>query len=125
MKNGSFKEKVTHLNSLIESGETVRAIELYYHDAVSMQENEEPPRLGKTVNLAQEKKNVAAVKSANCTLLRQVIDEEQALVFSEWKLVFTYPNEETYQITEVALQEWKDGLVFKEKFYYQKSFQLK
>lgn len=122
MPKKSLKNSVLELNTLIENGETIKAIELYYAEHVTMQENEEPPRIGKDVNLAQEKKNVAGVKSAKCTLLRQVIDETQGLVFSEWRLIFTYPNDETYQITEISVQNWQDGLVIKEKFYYQKSF---
>lgn len=122
MLKDSLKKRIQELNQLIENGETVKAIELYYAETVTMQENEDEPRIGKAVNLAQEKKNVAGVKSANCTLLRQVIDEKQGLVFSEWQLVFTYPNNETYKITEVSIQEWQNGLVVKEKFYYQKSF---
>lgn len=122
MQKKSLKEIVLDLNALIENGETVKAIELYYAEHVTMQENEEAPRVGKEVNLAQEKKNVAGVKAAKCTLLRQVIDETQGLVFSEWQLIFTYPNDETYQITEISTQEWQNGLIIKEKFYYQKSF---
>jgi hypothetical protein len=45
----TLKEKVNELNNLIASGNTVKAMELFYADDVEMQENDELPRKGKTI----------------------------------------------------------------------------
>jgi hypothetical protein len=44
----TLKEKVNELNNLIATGNTIKAMELFYADDVKMQENNELTRKGKT-----------------------------------------------------------------------------
>ena len=111
-------DKVNALNKLIISGDTVKAMELFYADNVEMQENEEPPRKGKIVCIDTEKNNIQKVKSAASNLLNQAIDIEKNVVFSEWEILFTYKDNNKFKLTQVSVQHWLNGQIAKEKFYY-------
>lgn len=108
----------SELNTLIFSGETLKAIELFYSDHVSMQENEETPRVGKTICWNNEKENLNQVKELHCKLLNQAINNKESVVFSEWEIIVTDNNNKTRKLTEVSVQHWIGNKIEKEKFYY-------
>jgi hypothetical protein len=117
----TLKENVAALNKLIIEDEPVKAMELFYSYDVQMQENEDKPRKGKDVCIEREKMTLEMFKIVS-TLLNQAIDEDKNVVFSEWELLIT--NKETNITTrrvEVSVQQWHDGLIETEKFYYNKS----
>lgn len=111
-----FEIKIAELNDLIVTGETLKAIELFYSNDVSMQENEETPRIGKLNCINHEKQNLQRVKLLKGNLLNQAICEN--VVFSEWEIIFTDKNDKTFTLTEVSVQHWVEGQIEKEKFYY-------
>ncbi|MEO6719995.1 MAG: hypothetical protein ABIN67_06495 [Ferruginibacter sp.] len=113
-----LKEKVNALNQLILTGDTIKAIEIFYASDVEMQENEDAPTKGKDVCINTEKENLKRVKNIECTLLNQAIDEEKNIVFSEWDFLITYEDNNKFSLTEVSVQYWLAGQVRKEKFYY-------
>jgi hypothetical protein len=116
----TLKDHVHSLNELIVNYETVKAMELFYADNIEMQENEEAPRIGKRVCIEREKKTLGML-DLKSQLLNQVIDQENNVVFSEWKLTIT--NKETRAASirnEISVQHWRNGLLEREKFYYNK-----
>ncbi|WP_018342528.1 hypothetical protein [Cytophaga aurantiaca] len=110
--------KTTELNNLISNGETLKAIELFYSDNVSMQENEEIPRVGKRKCWDNEQQNLKNIKELKCKLLNQAINNKENLVFSEWEITITDKNDKKNRLTEVSVQHWGKGQIEKEKFYY-------
>ena len=113
-----LKEKVNALNQLIISGDTIKAMEIFYSNDIEMQENEDIPRKGKSVCIDTERDNLQKVKSLVSNLLNQAIDEEKNIVFSEWEMLITYKDNSKLMLTEVSVQHWLDGQVSREKFYY-------
>lgn len=118
MSDYNLKNSVAQLCQLIAAGKTLEAMEIFYDEAVEMQENDAPPRQGKPYCIEHEKQNLAGVSSMAARLLRQAIDLEQAVVFSEWEFVFTDHSGQCMQLTEVSVQQWQAGRVVREKFYY-------
>jgi hypothetical protein len=114
----ALKEKVTELNNLIITGNTLKAMELFYADDVEMQENNGLPRKGKTLCINHENENLQKVKTFTAKLLNQAIDEVSEVVFSEWQIECSYKNDSKYLLTQVSVQHWLNGFVIKEKFYY-------
>lgn len=114
----SLEQRVEHLNGLIEKGDSLTAMNLYYDDHVQMQENEGTPRIGKFFCIEHERQNIAKLALLTGHLLRQVIDPIQSVVFSEWELIFTTTTGHTRLLREVSVQEWKMGKIIIEKFYY-------
>lgn len=113
-----LREKVQALNQLILRGDTVKAMEIYYADAVEMQENEDPPRKGKSACMSAEQDNLKNVAKLECRLLNQAIDAERKVVFSEWSFIITRKDDTQFMLTEVSVQHWVNGQVAREKFYY-------
>jgi hypothetical protein len=117
----TLKDNVNALNELIINDETVKAMELFYSHDVEMQENEDKPRKGKEPCIKYEKM-ILETFSIVSILINQAIDEEKNVVFSEWELQIT--NKETNKVSkrvEVSVQQWHEGLIESEKFYYNKA----
>ncbi len=74
--------KKTVLNNLLIKGETVKAMELFYADNVTMQENEGESRVGKAVCIEHEKLILKTVKEVNFRLLNEAIDTKKNVVFA-------------------------------------------
>ncbi|MDN5285661.1 MAG: hypothetical protein JWR38_1935 [Mucilaginibacter sp.] len=114
----TLKEKVQTFNQLIINDETVKAMEVFYADEVELQENEATPRAGKEACIVREKAALAKF-GLGLEILKQAIDEENQVVFSEYLITIT--NKATQKVSyrnEISVQQWKNGLVTKEKFYY-------
>lgn len=111
---------VLQLNQLIIRGKTIEAMGRFYAENVTMQENDDPPRVGKLVCIEHEKAMLSSVKSLKSTLLNQAIDHQNGVVFSEWKFEFTNHKDKTSILQEISVQHWKNGLILYEKFYYNK-----
>lgn len=116
MKN--LEEQVKRLNELIILGDTIKGMELFYADEVEMQENEEEPRVGKQICIDWELRNLQTVKEIRARLLNQAIDVQKNIVFSEWEFSYITLNGEQFNLKEVSVQNWSEGKVLKEKFYY-------
>ncbi len=110
-------EKISDLNDLILQGRAMEAFEKYYHEDVVMQENENPPFIGKSVNRKREEEffsSITEFRGANP--LKVTIGEGTSIV--EWHFDYTHKDWGVRNYDQVAVQEWKDGLIIKEKFYY-------
>ena len=114
----NFAERVATLTCLIESGKTVEAMEHFYADHVTMQENNDPPRIGKVACLVNERANVAGVKSVAAELVTQAIDEKNQTVLSEWRFAFTDLRDRQFLVEEISVQRWQNDQVVRERFYY-------
>lgn len=113
-----IKDLVQALNFLILNGETIRGMEIYYADNVEMQDNEEPPRIGKANCLSVEKNNLSKLKDVHSKLLSQAVNEETGMVFSEWENTYTYKDSRVFILRTVSVQTWQNGAVVREKYYY-------
>ena len=114
----TLKDNVEAFNQLITNDETVKAMELYYSDDVELQENETTPRAGKQACIIREKAALAKFDLV-VEITKQAIDDVNQVVFSEYLMVIT--NKEDKKVThrqEISVQQWENGLVKKEKFYY-------
>ncbi|MDY8135432.1 SnoaL-like domain-containing protein [Aquimarina sp. 2201CG5-10] len=110
-------EKISNLNDMILQGKALEAFEKYYHLDVVMQENDNPPTIGKDVNRIREKEFASAIlEFRGAKPLKVTIGEQTTIV--EWFFDYTHKDlgERTYH--QVSVQEWKDGQIIKEKFYY-------
>ena len=110
-------EKISNLNDLVLQGKVMEAFEKHYHEDVAMQENENPPTLGKEANRKREEeflKSITEFRAASP--LRVTIGEGTTMV--EWSYDYTHKDWGLRKYTQVSVQEWKDGQIIKEKFYY-------
>lgn len=113
----STQKNVEELNAMIQEGKLLEAFEKFYHDEVVMRENNKDVREGKEANREYEKQFVNSVKEWHKVDVKSVVAEDDRSVV-EWSMDFTFENGQRAQRDQVAIQEWKDGKIVEERFYY-------
>ena len=114
---GTLLEKISDLDDLVLQGKVLETFEKYYHEDVVMQENEEPATQGKSANRMREEEFLSSlVEFRGAKPLKVTVGESISMV--EWYYDFTHKDWGVRNYTQVSVQEWKDGLIIKEKFYY-------
>lgn len=114
----NLKENSDELTRLILEGKTLEALERFYAPDVQMQENDQPPRKGKALCIETEQDNLSRVSVVTAALLSREVDEALGTVRSAWEFNIVYKDGSEYQLTEVSVQQWKNGLVSRERFTY-------
>ncbi len=113
-----LSECVAELTELIRQNRTLEAMEQFYADNVTMQENETHPRVGKMACLEHERHLLARVTDMKSMLINQAINGQAGVVFSEWYMEATYLSGKQFSLTEISVQQWRNGQIVSEKFYY-------
>ncbi len=110
-------EKISNINDLILQGKALEAFEEYYHDDVVMQENNNPIVKGKDANRKREEEFFASITEfRGAQPLKVTIGDNTTMV--EWHYDYTHKDWGIKNYSQVAVQDWKDGKIIKEKFYY-------
>jgi hypothetical protein len=110
-------QKISELNGLVVQGKAMEAFEKYYHEDVVMQENENPPTVGKKNNRVREKDFFLAVTEfRTAKAIKVAVGENVSMV--EWYYDYTHNEWGVRSYAQISVQEWADGKIIKEKFYY-------
>lgn len=113
----TLKQKIDHLNALILEGKAMDGFELYYDDAVVMQENEAAPTTGKDANRQRELDFFGAITEFRGAAVRDVAVGDNVTMVT-WHYDYTHKDWGLRNYTQVAVQHWKDGKIVKEQFFY-------
>jgi hypothetical protein len=103
--------------ALVESNAHDAAIEAFYTANASMQENNAPPRVGRDLLVANERKVLARAKSVRSQCLRPVFMESDRVVI-RWVFEFEWLDGSHTRIEELAYQRWEGERIAEEKFFY-------
>ena len=111
------RERVEAFVALVEANRHVEAIEEFYQEDASMQENFAPPREGRARLVAREAGFLATLTSLAS---RKV---GPALVFGDtvainWIFEFTFADGRSGRRDEIAHQTWRGDRILRERFYY-------
>lgn len=101
----------------VESNAHVEAIREYYTEAASMQENFNPPRVGRETLVAHEAAALARAASVTSQCVRPVFVNGDHVVI-RWIFVFTWKDGTTGRIEELAYQRWDGEKIAQEQFFY-------
>jgi hypothetical protein len=117
MTQSEISSALQDLNGLVLQGKSMEAFEKYYHEQVIMQENENPPTVGKEANRRREMEFYGHVTEfRGAQPLKVTVGDHYSMV--EWHYDYTHREWGTKKYTQVSVQEWQDGQIIKEKFYY-------
>ena len=105
----------------VVSGDHAGAIERFYTEDASMQENAAAPRVGRDVLVAHERAVLERVARVTSTCVASVVEGDRVAI--NWVFDFVYKSGKTGRFDEVALQEWRGDRVFRERFFYDPSKQ--
>ena len=99
------------------SGDHVGAIRDWYAEDASMQENQEPPRVGREVLMESERQMLARVATVKTELLAPpIVDGDRAAI--HWRFTFTSKSGVDRGFEEIAWQTWRGDKVWREVFFY-------
>jgi len=113
-------EQISALNDMIIQGENLDAFEKFYSDDIVMQENDEEPTIGKEANRKRETDFVNSIIEMRAARpLNVAIGEGVTMV--RWYFDYTHEEWGSMKYTQVAVQEWKNGLIVKEQYLYNKN----
>jgi len=113
----STRERVQELVGYVQAGRIPEAIERFYADGATMQENRQPPTVGKAANLARELAFRDSVERWHEVTARSIaVDGDQALI--EWGFEYTTREGQRIRMEEIAQQTWRDGKIVRERFFY-------
>ena len=108
------------LNQLILAGRFMEGYESFYADDIVMQELTDEPCLGKDANRQRQNQFFGLVQEVHSVqLLGGALAGNQA--YSEWVYDISFKDGLRYRLSEVAVREWADGRVVRERFYWDRS----
>jgi predicted SnoaL-like aldol condensation-catalyzing enzyme len=113
------RQRLNEFIAVVESGDHAGAIERYYTEDSSMQENAAPPRVGRDVLVAHERGVLARMSQVHSKAVSSVMEGDRVAI--HWNFELTDKSGKLHRIDEVALQEWRGDRIFRERFFYDPS----
>jgi len=101
----------------VESNDHVGAIRDFYAEHATMQENLQPPRVGRDALIAHEQKALAAAASVTSRCVRPVLVHGDHVVV-RWVFEFTGHDGLVRRLEELAWQRWEGERIAQEQFFY-------
>ncbi len=111
------RETVAAFVADVMTEDHVGAIDRWYADDASMQENQDPPRVGKETLLASERAMMDRIESVTTEMIGQPLVEGDEVAI-RWRFEFVFKDGATMVIEEVAWQTWRGDKIWRETFFY-------
>ncbi len=102
--------------AVVESGDHAGAIERYYTEDASMQENQAAPRVGRDALVAHERAALARMTRVYSKCVSSVVEGDRVAI--HWNFELTEESGRVRRFDEVAWQEWRGDMIFRERFFY-------
>ena len=102
--------------AVVESGDHAGAIERYYAEDASMQENAAAPRVGRDLLVAHERGVLARTTNIYSKAISSVVEGDRVAI--HWVFELTAKSGKVHRVDEVALQEWRGDKILRERFFY-------
>ncbi|HEY2144879.1 MAG TPA: nuclear transport factor 2 family protein [Steroidobacteraceae bacterium] len=110
------RARVQAFIAAVVGGDHVGAIADYYHESASMQENLQPPRLGRDTLMAHEAKVLERMKMHTHPDPLYLIDGNHVVI--NWTFDATDKQGVKRRLNELALQRWDGDRIAEERFVY-------
>jgi hypothetical protein len=104
----------------VEQNAHAEAIEEFYAEHASMKENQSPPRIGRSLLAAHERKTLARAKSVQSKCVRPFFVQGNFVVI-RWIFDFEWKDDSKGHIEELAYQRWEGEQIVEEQFFYDPS----
>jgi hypothetical protein len=101
----------------VEQNAHADAIQAFYTEEASMQENNTAPRVGRNLLVEHERQVLARAKSVQSTCVRPVLVNGDIVVV-RWIFKFEWKDRSTTRMEELAYQRWEGERIAEEQFFY-------
>jgi ketosteroid isomerase-like protein len=105
--------------AVVESGDHAGAIERFYTEDASMQENAAPPRVGRDRLVGHERAVLERMAAVHSKCVSSTVEGDRVAI--HWNFEMTDKSGKKRYFDEVALQEWRGDKIFRERFFYDPS----
>ncbi len=102
---------------LVEAGKTVEAMQRFYAEHATMQENAAPPRVGRAALIQHELGALASIASLKATCVQPVFISGDFVVI-RWVFEIEDKKGNYMRFEELAHQRWEGELMVQEQFFY-------
>ncbi len=113
----STRDRVERLIAMAEQGKFLEAIEEFYAPDATMQENNQPPRRGLAALLENERRVLDSLQEIRVNRADSLIVEGDRAAI-HWVYHFIDRQGRELRRDEIAYQEWRDGKIIRERFFY-------
>ena len=110
------RDQVARFVGYVQSNRILDAIDEFYDENVSMQDNLNPPVVGKAANRERERAFFGSITVHQNRALSVVVDGDNVVI--HWLFEFTGSDGKRYRMDQLSHQQWKDGRIVNERFYY-------
>jgi len=101
----------------VEQNAHAEAVEEFYTENASMQENQEPPRTGRGNHVANERRVLAKAKRVESKCVRPIFVAGDYVVI-RWIFRFEWLDGTVTHMEELAYQRWEGERIAEETFFY-------
>jgi len=113
----TVRERVQALIAMAEDGKFLEAIQEFYAENATMQENGRPPRIGLAALLENERRVLQSIQEIRINRAESfVVDGNRSAI--NWIYEFIDHEGRFHPRDEIAWQLWCDGKIVEERFYY-------
>ncbi|ASU37713.1 polyketide cyclase [Herbaspirillum sp. meg3] len=111
------KDTLEKFIARVEANAHIEAVEEFYAEDSTMQENGNPPRFGRDAHVANERKVMARVRNLKSKCVRPVFVEGDKVVI-RWIFRFEWQDGTVTHMEELAYQRWEGERIAEETFFY-------
>jgi hypothetical protein len=101
----------------VEENAHAEALEEFYTEDASMQENQAPPRIGRDAHIANERNVFSRLQSVTSKCVRPAFLNGDRVVI-RWIFHFEWLDGTVTDMDEIAYQRWEGDRIAEEKFFY-------
>jgi len=113
----STRERVRMLIAMAEQGKFLEAIQEFYAEDATMQENNQPPRVGLAALLENERRVLASLKEIRMNRADSfLVDGNRCAI--NWVYLFIDARGREIRRNEMAYQVLQNGKIIRERFFY-------
>ena len=114
----SLADNFKEFAALLEKGDSLEAIERFFADDIQQYENNQLTFSGKQKSLEEERNNLDKVTQFSALFANVGIDFAQQRVWGEMILTFDSKKTGKMLLEEAFFQQWENGKIKVQKFYY-------
>jgi hypothetical protein len=110
-------ETVDSFIVMVEANQHIEAVERFYADHAMIRDNQSAETRTKEKQVENEKNLHHAVNKMYSQCLRPYFIKDNFVVI-KWRFRFEFKNDTFIEIEEIACQEWDNGLIIYEQFFF-------
>ena len=116
-RDTDVRARLDELFQYVREGRILDAMTEFYAPDAAMQENANPPTVGREANIEREKQFLSNVKQWVGFEVKAAAAEGDTS-FYESVIEFVAQNDQQVRLEQVSVARWRDGQIVHERFYY-------